>query len=587
MLLEKNNNFQGYIVSSLIKAGDYAESYRVKDSTGKNYFLKIVDFRKIHPSQLDPEGLLVEEYISKSVNHKNLSTYKESGSIFINDTQHTYIIYEYIIGETLAEKVTRAQRCSVYDCKRYALDILEGLKYLHSQDIPIIHNEITIQNTMLNLNAEPDYAMLIDFGHARMLKSGMRLAKWDDLNPFYLAPERFNGICSVSTDLYSVGVLMYHLLFGRTPWYFDISRYDTEDEVVNEILRRKKHPFKMPETKDFFEFDEQLTNIIVRATSNNINERFQTATEFIDAINGEIEVSRPKSIVESIVSSKTGRNIKKGNGFKDVAGMQELKDQLKSDVIDILNHPDEAKALGINLPNGLLFYGPPGCGKTFFAEKFAEEAGMNYIYVKCSDVASPYIHGGQQKIAALFDEAREKAPTIIFLDEIDSMIKDRSKHNNASEAGEVNEFLTQLNNCGKDKVLVIGATNKPSELDEAALRSGRLELKYYISQPDFETRKKIFEISLSKRKTEIGIDYDKLASLTENYISADIQLIIDQAARVTFKNKGSYITMDVLCDTIKVTKPTVTLEQIKKHEAIRDAFMNNSKRNSRPKIGFT
>lgn len=587
MLLEKNNNFQGYIVSGLLKAGDYAESYRVKDSTGKNYFLKIVDFSKIHPSQLDSEGLLVEEYISKSVNHKNLSTYKESGSIFINDTQHTYIVYEYIIGETLAEKVTRAQRCSVYDCKRYALDILEGLKYLHSQDIPIIHNEITIQNTMLNLSVEPDYAMLIDFGHARMLKSGMRLAKWNDLNPFYLAPERFNGICSVSTDLYSVGVLMYHLLFGRTPWYFDISRYDTEDEVVNEILRRKKHTFEMPETKDFFEFDEQLTNIIVRATSNNINERFQTATEFIDAINGEIEVSRPKSIVESTASSKTGRNIKKGNGFKDVAGMQELKDQLKSDVIDILNHPDEAKALGINLPNGLLFYGPPGCGKTFFAEKFAEEAGMNYIYVKCSDVASPYIHGGQQKIAALFDEAREKAPTIIFLDEIDSMIKDRSKHNNASEAGEVNEFLTQLNNCGKDKVLVIGATNKPSELDEAALRSGRLELKYYIPQPDFETRKKIFEISLSKRKTEIGIDYDKLASLTENYISADIQLIIDQAARVTFKNKGSYITMDVLCDTIKVTKPTVTLEQIKKHEAIRDAFMNDSKRNSRPKIGFT
>lgn len=586
MLLEKNDNFQGYIVSGLIKAGGYADSYRVKDSTGKNYFLKIVDFSKVHPSQLDTESRLIEECICKSVNHKNISTYKESGSVFINDTQYTYIVYEYIIGETLAEKVTRAQRCSVYDCKRYALGILEGLKYLHSQDIPIIHNEITIQNTMLNLSTEPDYAMLIDFGHARMLKSGMRLAKWDDLNPFYLAPERFNGICSVSTDLYSVGVLMYHLLFGRTPWYFDISRYETGDEVVNEILRRKKQPFKMPETNDFFEFDEQLTNIIIRATSNNINERFQTATEFIDAINGEIEVSRPKSIIGSTISTKTGRNIKIGNGFKDVAGMQELKDQLKSDVIEILNHPDEAKALGINMPNGLLFYGPPGCGKTFFAEKFAEEAGMNYIYVKCSDVASPYIHGGQQKIAALFDEAREKAPSIIFLDEIDSMIKDRSKHNNASEAGEVNEFLTQLNNCGKDKVLVIGATNKPTELDEAALRSGRLELKYYIPQPDFETRKKIFEISLSKRMTEIGLDYDKLAALTENYVSADIQLIIDQAARTIFKDKGSYITMDVLCDTIKVTKPTVTLEQIKKHEAIRDTFINDNKRSSRPKIGF-
>lgn len=585
MLLEKNTNFQGYIVSGLIKAGDYAESYRAKDSIGRNYFLKIVDFRKIHPSQLDSEGHLVEEYISKNTNHKHLCVYKDSGSVFIDNAQYTYIVNEYIVGETLAEKITRDQRCSVYDCKRYTLDILEGLKYLHSQEIPIIHNEVTIQNTMLNLSAEPDFAMLIDFGHARMLKSGVRLARWDDLNPFYLAPERFNGICSVSTDLYAVGVYMYHLLFGRTPWYFDTSRYETKEEVVNEILMRKKHPFKIPDTNGFFEYDEQLTNIMLRATSPNINDRFQTAAEFIDAINGEIQVLRPEFSAEK-TSTKSGKNIKKGGGFKDVAGMQELKKQLQSDVIDIINHPDEARALGLSMPNGLLFYGPPGCGKTYFAEKFAEEASMNYMYVKCSDVASPYIHGGQQKIASLFDEARNKAPSIIFLDEIDAMIKDRSKHSNVSEAGEVNEFLTQLNNCGKDGIIVIGATNKPSELDEAALRSGRLELKYYISQPDFETRKKIFEINLSKRKTEIGIDYDKLASMTENYVSADLQFIIDQAARRTFKNKESHITMEVLCDTIKVTKPTVTLEQIKKHEAIRDFFMNDSKHFSRPKIGF-
>lgn len=586
MLLEKNNNFQGYIVSGLIKVGGYAESYRVKDSTGKNYFLKIVDFGKIHSSQLDSEGNLVEEYISKAVNHKNLCIYKESGSVFIDNTQFMYIVYEYIIGETLAEKVTRAQKCSVYDCKRYTINILEGLKHLHSQEIPIIHNEVTIQNTMLNLSTEPDSAILIDFGHARMQKSGMRLSRWDDLNPFYLAPERFKGICSVYTDLYAVGVFMYHLLFGKTPWYFDTDRYESKEEIVNEILRRKKHPFKMPDTSNFFEFDDQLTNIILRATSNNINERFQTASEFIHAINGEIMVQRPGFERESIDSPVTGRNIKKGNGFKDVAGMQELKEQLQSDVIEILNHPDEAKELGINIPNGLLFYGPPGCGKTFFVEKFAEEAGMNYIYVKCSDVASPYIHGGQQKIAALFNEAREKAPSIIFLDEIDAIIKDRSKHNNTSEAGEVNEFLTQLNNCGKDRVMVIGATNKPSELDEAALRSGRLELKYYIPLPDYETRKKIFEINLSKRKTELGIDYNELASMTENYVSSDILLIIDQAARKTFKNRGHYITMEMLYESIASNKPTISMEQIKKHEAIRDAFLNDKKNNSRPTIGF-
>ena len=175
--------------------------------------------------------------------------------------------------------------------------------------------------------------------------------------------------------------------------------------------------------------------------------------------------------------------------------LYDLKEQLRSDVIDLLQAPEQAKALGLSIPNGLLFYGPPGCGKTFFAEKFAEEAKINYQYIKCSDVASPYIHGGQDKIAAIFDNARKNAPTILFFDEIDAMIKDRSKQDNVSMAGEVNEFLAQLNICGQDGVLVIGATNKPNEIDEAALRAGRLELKYYIPQPDLPTRTAIFEIN--------------------------------------------------------------------------------------------
>ena len=123
-------------------------------------------------------------------------------------------------------------------------------------------------------------------------------------------------------------------------------------------------------------------------------------------------------------------------------------------------------------------------------KNFAEEAGIHYRYIKCSDVASPYIHGGQGKIAAIFDDARKNAPTILFFDEIDAMIKDRSRQTNVSEAGEVNEFLAQLNNCGQNGVLVIGATNKPDRnMIKLALRAGRLELKYYIPQPDKETRK--------------------------------------------------------------------------------------------------
>ena len=324
------------------------------------------------------------------------------------------------------------------------------------------------------------------------------------------------------------------------------------------------------------------------------NDRFQSAEEFIRAINGEIKVDRGVTQNKDTIRIETEKeNVsivlqrKKGNGFKDVAGMNALKEQLQSDVIDIIQDPEQAKELGITIPNGLLFYGPPGCGKTFFAEKFAEEAGFNYKYIKCSDVASPYIHGGQDKIAAIFDEARKNAPSILFFDEIDAMIKDRSKHNNVSEAGEVNEFLAQLNNCGEDGVLVIGATNKPTEIDDAALRAGRLEFKYYIPQPDAETRALIFEINLSKRKCDFGIDYEKLASLTENYISADIKLIVDNAARLTFRRKLGKITQQVLEEVISESKPSISIDIIRKHEAIRDEFLGKKKEQSRPQIGFT
>lgn len=126
------------------------------------------------------------------------------------------------------------------------------------------------------------------------------------------------------------------------------------------------------------------------------------------------------------------------------------------------------------------------------------------------------------------------------------MIRDRSAHNNATTAGAVNEFLTQLNNCGEDGVLVIAATNKPSDIDEAALRAGRLELKYYIPQPDKETRKRMFQIGIGKRNYDFGIDYDLLAERTENFVSADISLVIDTAARLAFRRKTGKITMALL-----------------------------------------
>ena len=584
---KKNESFQNYMVTFPVKEGAYAQTYRVKDASGKNYFLKLLDCSKLHKNQYTGTGDILEIEISKQLRHPNLTAYHDSGEVMVGGKQMAYVVYDFISGETVAEKVTRAQRCGAYEAKDIITGVLNGLKYLHGLPDPIIHNELTIQNVMLDLSRGTTFSRIIDFGYARFLSQGRRSFRKEGLNPFYMAPEAFNGIFSAQTDLYMVGAMLYHLLFGLPPFFIDLSKYKGDPESAEEaILGEKTRSLRFPNAGKKESFSDLLP-IIMKALAPNAEDRFQSADEFIKTINGEIKL---QSVVVGAASTRVANKAqpqKRGNGFADVAGMNALKEQLQSDVIDLLQNPEQAEALGLHVPNGLLFYGPPGCGKTYFAEKFAEELGCNYQYIKCSDVASPYIHGGQEKIAAVFNEARENAPTILFFDEIEAMIKDRSKHTNVSEAGEVNEFLAQLNNCGQDGVIVIGATNKPTEIDEAALRAGRLEYKYYIPQPDHETRKDLFRINLDKRKTDFGIDYDKLARLTENYVSADIRLIVDTAARLVFRRHLECISMDILEEAIRQTKPSISIEVIKRHEAIRDEFEGIKRAEpERRRIGF-
>jgi transitional endoplasmic reticulum ATPase len=570
MLFQKGQNIDTYTVVFPHKEGSYAETYRVRNRDGKLRFLKLIFYSKLNKNQIDENGEILEIEIAKQLKHRNLCRFEDSGKIIVGGQNLAYFVTEFVSSETLDKKILRDGDLSVFETKEIAKTVLSALQYLHGQSVPIIHNEITIQNILLNLSGELQELKLIDFGHARFLNQKPAKPDLKEINPFYLAPEMLNGVCSIQSDLYSVGVLIYNLLFGTLPWFFDISGMDG-DQIDEKLFFARLKGIKFPNVEKF-ELDENLLNIISKALSNDISDRFQSAAEFIKALDGEIVVTtqKTKSAKPTVSDEKPKR---KSGGFADVAGMKELKEQLQSDVISLLQNPEQAKSLGLSLPNGLLFYGPPGCGKTFFAEKFAEETGFNYQYVKGSDVASPYIDGGKGKIADIFNEARKNAPTILFLDEVDSIIRDRNDHNNVTTAGAVNEFLMQLNNCGKDNVLVIGATNKPTDIDEAALRAGRLELKYYIPQPDFETRKEIFKISISKRKYDFGIDYDRLAGLTENYISADISLVIDTAARLAFRRGMDKITMALLEEAISETKPSLTAEQIRRHEEIRDRFM--------------
>lgn len=588
MLYTKKDKIGPYIVTFPHKKGTYAETYRVKDTDNKTRFLKLINQAKLDRHQIDDNGQVTEVEISRLLNHHNLCQYIDSGNIMVNGIRHTYIVYDFVSGETLAQKVIRDNEVSVYDIKRIVKAVLSALDYIHNLSNPVVHGEVTIQNVMLNFNGGLEDLKLIDFGHARFLNQRPAKPNLEELNPFYLAPERFSGVHLTQSDLYSVGVMIYQLLYGELPWFIDISR--TEGDAVETILEERKKPLCIPE-RDIFELDDQFINCIIKALGYDAEDRFQSAKEFIQAIDGEINIehldTRKKKKSDNAEEKSTNTRFSQkitGPGFSAIAGMDELKNAMIEEVIAPLHNPEEYRRYGITIPNGMLLYGPPGCGKTFFAKHFAEEIGFNFMQVTPATLKSKWVNATQENIAAMFKEAEDNAPTIIFIDELDDLLKDRSMDNDQGMSG-INEFLAQMDRTGEKGIFIIGATNRPDILDPAVLRAGRLEKKYYIGVPDQAAREALFKLYLENRPYDFGIDYSILANMTDNYVSADIQLIVNDAARTALKT-GSKITMQLLKAAIHNVKQSLTDSDLKKYENIK-AKMNGDKTTpDRPHIGF-
>lgn len=584
-----NSQIGEYKIMCEVGRGSYFTHYRCVDKVGNKVFLKLINPAKLDNRQLDTltyEPL--EIGLLNNLRHPNIIAQKASGEEIIDGQRYFYTISEFFPGETISSKLSREIHLSLFDVKSILVGVLNALKYLHSQHEPVIYNGINPENIYLDLTHAEPIAKLSNFGFALRLNKENRKCYVDGLSPFYMAPEMFKGLYSTRTDLYAVGVLMYHLIYGIEPWKIDLTSIEPNkrNEVLNEA---RKTPLPIPNI-DILGFDEHLLKVMAKALNQDVDERFQNADEFIAALNNTINVeSTNYQLLNPDKKPATTEGVQtptKGNGFADVAGLEGLKNQLTEEVINLLREPEKYRRLRVKIPNGALLYGPPGCGKTFIAEKFAEELGCNFIKVDCSDIASPYIHGGQSKIAELFKEAEDNAPTVLFLDEIDAMVTDRKLHNNVSEQGEVNVFLTNLNNCSDRGIFVIGATNNPEVIDPAALRSGRLDIKAYIPLPDKEERMKILQLTLADR-CEPEIDYELLADKTEGYVTKDICQMVNKAALVTAKNDGVAISQKTLLETIEAGEllwPSVSSQEIEHIEKIKKEF--ESKTSSRPPVGF-
>lgn len=259
-------------------------------------------------------------------------------------------------------------------------------------------------------------------------------------------------------------------------------------------------------------------------------------------------------------------------GFDCVAGMKPLKNLLINEVIEPLLNPDKYKKFKLGIPNGILLFGPPGCGKTFIVKKLAEELGYNFVEMSPSSVATPWVHGAVGNIGKVFEMAKLQAPSIVFIDEIEGLVPKREELTASADIKkeEINEFLLQLNNAGANKILVVGATNRPHMIDTAILRSGRMDKRIYVGPPDPEARRDMFRICLSGRPYDKDIDFEKLAKMSENYVGSDLELVVTEAARAAVSQDKSMIDEKMLVDAIKKFTPSVTDEQI----AYYDQFKN-------------
>ena len=243
-----------------------------------------------------------------------------------------------------------------------------------------------------------------------------------------------------------------------------------------------------------------------------------------------------------------------GITFKDVAGQEGAKQEVQ-EIVEFLKNPKKYTDLGGKIPKGALLIGPPGTGKTLLAKAVAGEAGVPFFSMSGSDFVEMFVGVGASRVRDVFAQAKQKAPSIIFIDEIDAVGRARSKNpamgGNDERENTLNALLTEMDGFGTNSgVIVLAATNRADMLDKALLRAGRFDRQIHVDLPDLAERKAIFQVHLKPLKTDKSLDIDFLARQTPGFSGADIANVCNEAALIAARHDKKFVTKQDFLDAV-------------------------------------
>lgn len=610
-MLKIGETFQEYIIDSKWEIGDcdYREVYQGHTIDDGNRVCLTVYSVEDMPKHMDAENIHEFEMCSL-LKGEHFPEFIKKGKDTVDGKSIAWMITKAMPYQTLGELVS-TESPDEQEVLEIFSSILEGMQQISQLLSKGGHFNLNPDTIIVSEkdNAQRRHVYIIDLCHVSTSSSGKTDFDTSNINPLYRSKETMLGRYSTASTIYSLGLLLGYMLCGHFP--FQVQEGDSLKTITKRV-ETDELPTEIPDA---------LKHIIRKAISSNVFKRYESIEKFQETIDNyrrdktplseeecfskEAEKSgttkvdwanriRNEALNNDIGTQELVRNtappeisVKKGDGFKAVAGMDVLKHKLQRNFVDILKNKELAAQYNINVPS-LLLFGPPGTGKTYLSMRLAEECGLECSIINPSDLGCTFVHGSQIMIKQLFENAAKQAKkngkgVILIFDEFDAICQQRSKEDTSGLSGEVAELLTQLNNCNEKQVYVIGTTNCLDRIDKAVIRKGRIDEIVYVGLPDESCRKQLFEYELTKCPHEEEIDINALVKMTDGFSPSDIAYLVKESARNSFEacltNEDKHIvkiTQQILEEVIQVTHPSVSQSEIQRYERMRDEMVNSS-----------